>query len=103
MRRPVARLGISHSVMACRKTFPNELASARAATYPAAFVDAILSDPDWHEGDYLATGALPTRGVALARMVGHLTYMSADGMSDRFGRELREGSFSPDDLSLIHI
>jgi len=58
---------------------------------------AILSDPDWHEGDYLATGALPTRGVALARMVGHLTYMSADGMSDRFGRELREGSFSPDD------
>ena len=30
-------------------------------------------------------------------MVGHLTYMSADGMSDRFGRELREGSFSPDD------
>jgi len=58
---------------------------------------AILSDPDWHEGNYLAAGALPTRGVALARMVGHLTYMSADGMSDRFGRELREGSFSPDD------
>ena len=38
----------------------------------------------------------PVRGVALARMVGHLTYMSADGMSDRFGRELREESFSPD-------
>ena len=51
---------------------------------------AILSDPDWCHGDYLAQGKLPTRGVALARMVGHLTYMSADGMSDRFGRELRE-------------
>ena len=60
---------------------------------------AILSDPDWCQGDYLAQGKLPTRGVALARMVGHLTYMSADGMSDRFGRELREGSFAPSDNS----
>ena len=60
---------------------------------------AILSDPDWCHGDYLAQGKLPTRGVALARMVGHLTYMSADGMSDRFGRELREGSFAPGDNS----
>jgi len=57
---------------------------------------AIVSDPDWHEGNYLAEGTLPARGVALARMVGHLTYMSADGMSDRFGRELREGSYTPE-------
>lgn len=57
---------------------------------------AILSDPDWHDGDYLTQGTLPARGVALARMVGHLTYMSADGMSDRFGRELRAGSFDPE-------
>ena len=57
---------------------------------------AILSDPDWRDGDYLAHGTVPARGVALARMVGHLTYMSADGMSDRFGRELREGSFAPE-------
>ncbi len=57
---------------------------------------AILSDPDFREGDYLAQETLPARGVALARMVGHLTYMSADGMSDRFGRELREESFAPD-------
>ena len=56
---------------------------------------AILSDPDWCHGDYLAQGKLPTRGVALARMVGHLTYMSADGMSDRFGRELREEASRP--------
>lgn len=60
---------------------------------------AILSDPDWSDGNYLAQGTLPVRGVALARMVGHLTYMSADGMSDRFGRELREGSFAPGDNS----
>ncbi|MBL6698330.1 MAG: homoserine O-acetyltransferase [Luminiphilus sp.] len=57
---------------------------------------AILSDPDFRGGNYLAQDALPVRGVALARMVGHLTYMSADGMSDRFGRELREESFSRD-------
>ena len=57
---------------------------------------AILSDPDWCDGDYLSRDTIPSRGVALARMVGHLTYMSADGMSDRFGRELREGSFTPE-------
>lgn len=53
---------------------------------------AILTDPEWHEGHYQQADAIPERGLALARMVGHLTYMSADGMSDRFGRELREVS-----------
>ena len=57
---------------------------------------AILTDPDWHEGHYLPAGAIPERGLALARMVGHLTYMSADGMSDKFGREVREGSLGGD-------
>ena len=56
---------------------------------------AILTDPEWHEGHYALEQKVPTRGLALARMVGHLTYMSADGMSDKFGRELREGSFTP--------
>ena len=51
---------------------------------------AILTDPDWHSGHYSRQNAVPTRGLALARMVGHLTYMSADGMSDKFGREVRE-------------
>jgi homoserine O-acetyltransferase len=51
---------------------------------------AILTDPDWHSGHYSRQNAVPTRGLALARMVGHLTYMSADGMSDKFGREIRE-------------
>src|SRR6056300_1267822 len=51
---------------------------------------AILTDPDWHSRHYSRQNAVPTRGLALARMVGHLTYMSADGMSDKFGREVRE-------------
>ena len=58
---------------------------------------AILSDPDWCGGDYIDANTAPEKGMALARMVGHLTYMSADNMSDRFGRELRQGSFDPGD------
>ena len=53
---------------------------------------AILSDPDWLSGHYQRETVTPTRGLSLARMVGHLTYMSADGMSDRFGRETRTPS-----------
>ena len=62
---------------------------------------AILSDPEWHQGHYQREGKIPTRGLALARMLGHLTYMSADGMSDRFGRELREGSFEQDNNAAV--
>lgn len=58
---------------------------------------AIFSDPQWMQGDYALSDLVPEKGMALARMVGHLTYMSADKMSDRFGRELRQGSFEPDD------
>ncbi|MDA8662600.1 homoserine O-acetyltransferase [Luminiphilus sp.] len=58
---------------------------------------AIFSDPDWCGGNYIDANTAPEKGMALARMVGHLTYMSADNMSDRFGRELRQGSFDPDD------
>ena len=58
---------------------------------------AIFSDPEWHDGNYLEAASNPAQGMALARMVGHLTYMSADKMTDRFGRELRQGSFDPED------
>jgi homoserine O-acetyltransferase len=53
---------------------------------------AITSDKQWHAGHYQRANAAPIDGIALARMVGHLTYMSADGMSDKFGRELRDAS-----------
>ena len=53
---------------------------------------AILSDPDWLSGHYQRETVTPTRGLSLARMVGHLTYMSADGISDRFGRDTRTPS-----------
>jgi homoserine O-acetyltransferase len=52
---------------------------------------AILSDPDFHEGHYYEAGTVPRRGLMLARMLGHITYLSEDAMRAKFGRELREG------------
>ncbi len=54
---------------------------------------AITSDPDFHNGDYLAHDSYPKRGLSVARMIGHITYLSDDGMGKKFGRELRSGSF----------
>jgi homoserine O-acetyltransferase len=55
---------------------------------------AILSDPDFHGGHYYEHGVTPWRGLRLARMLGHITYLSDDQMGERFGRELRGGSLS---------
>ena len=55
---------------------------------------AITSDPAFHQGDYLAHESLPKDGLALARMLGHVTYLSNDHMGEKFGRELRTGSFA---------
>ena len=52
---------------------------------------AIRSDPDFAEGRYLEAGTVPRRGLALARMLGHITYLSDDGLAQKFGRDLREG------------
>lgn len=54
---------------------------------------AILSDPDFADGHYVVQGKIPSRGLAVARMIGHITYLSDDGMGQKFGRELRSGSF----------
>lgn len=50
---------------------------------------AIESDPGFADGHYLKAGVQPTQGLALARMVGHITYLSDDAMANRFGRELQ--------------
>lgn len=52
---------------------------------------AILNDPDFHEGRYAEQDTKPRQGLALARMLGHITYLSDDAMRAKFGRELREG------------
>jgi homoserine O-acetyltransferase/O-succinyltransferase len=60
---------------------------------------AILTDPDFHDGHFYAYGVKPVRGLRVARMVGHITYISDEQMGERFGRTLREGinySFAPE-------
>ncbi|ANQ87130.1 homoserine O-succinyltransferase MetX [Azoarcus olearius] len=52
---------------------------------------AILTDPDFHGGHYYEHGVVPARGLKLARMVGHITYLSDDSMGEKFGRSLRHG------------
>jgi homoserine O-acetyltransferase/O-succinyltransferase len=54
---------------------------------------AILTDPDFHSGDFYSHNALPKRGLRLARMLGHITYLSDDSMAEKFGRELRGGAY----------
>ena len=50
---------------------------------------AILTDPDFHDGDYYAHGVVPRNGLRVARMIGHITYLSVDDMAEKFGRDLR--------------
>lgn len=54
---------------------------------------AICSDPDFADGNYAKQGKIPKSGLSVARMIGHITYLSGDGMGEKFGRELRSGSF----------
>jgi homoserine O-acetyltransferase len=60
---------------------------------------AILSDPDFHDGDFQAFDVKPRRGLRVARMIGHITYLSDEQMEAKFGRQLRDGlqfSFAPE-------
>ena len=50
---------------------------------------AIITDPEFHGGHYAEHGVLPRRGLRVARMIGHITYLSDDAMEQKFGRELR--------------
>ena len=54
---------------------------------------AIQSDPDFHGGDYYAWGVVPKRGLRVARMIGHITYLSGDDMAEKFGRALRTDDY----------
>lgn len=51
---------------------------------------AIITDPDFHGGNYYAQNTVPGRGLSVARMIGHITYLSDDDMAEKFGRTQRE-------------
>ena len=54
---------------------------------------SILTDPDFHGGHFYAHGVVPKNGLRVARMVGHITYLSDDDMAEKFGRDLRGGEY----------
>ena len=57
---------------------------------------AILTDPDYHGGDFYEHGVVPKNGLKVARMVGHITYLSNDDMAEKFGRKLRNAAETDD-------
>lgn len=71
--------------------------TAKLSAQNIAFNDvarqAILTDPEYHGGDFYAHGTVPKSGLRVARMVGHITYLSDDDMAEKFGRELRSGKY----------
>ena len=62
--------------------------SAQQIAFNEVGRQAIIADPDWNDGDYYGTKG-PARGLAVARMVGHITFMSDESMKEKFGRRLR--------------
>jgi len=73
-------------------------AAPRLSTQNIAFNEiarhAIRTDPDFHAGRYYEHGVVPERGLMLARMLGHITYLSDDVLHARFGRELHDGKLN---------
>jgi len=55
---------------------------------------AITSDPEFHDGRYFEHNTVPTKGLMLARMIGHITYLSDESMGEKFGRELKTEDFN---------
>jgi homoserine O-acetyltransferase len=79
---------IRHSIViaAAPKLTPQNIAFNEVAR------QAIMTDPDFHGGHYYDKGVVPTRGLRIARMIGHITYLSGEAMTEKFGRLLRRGT-----------
>lgn len=65
--------------------------SAQNIAFNEVARQAIITDPDFHGGNYYEHGVIPQRGLRVARMIGHITYLSNDAMMEKFGRVLRSG------------
>jgi homoserine O-acetyltransferase len=73
--------------------------SAQNIAFNEVARQAIMTDPDFHDGHFAGQGTLPRRGLRIARMIGHITYLSDLQMEEKFGRTLRDGlkfSFAPE-------
>lgn len=78
---------VAHAVAVA--TAPN--LSAENIAFNEVARRAIITDPDFHGGHFYAHGVVPKRGLRVARMIGHITYLSDDVMNEKFGRSLRDG------------
>ena len=65
--------------------------SAQNIAFNEVARQAIITDPDFNDGNYRALNTAPKRGLRVARMVGHITYLSDDEMANKFGRQLKNG------------
>ena len=101
-------------VLDCAVSYPDRVlaaipiaTTARHSAQQIAFNEvgrqAIMADPDWNDGNYYASGKPPARGLSVARMVGHITYMSDDSMREKFGRRFRSGEGIPDLSSVFEV
>ncbi len=70
--------------------------SAQNIAFNEVARQAILTDPEFHGGSFQNQGVIPKRGLMLARMVGHITYLSDDSMGEKFGRELKSDKLNYD-------
>ncbi|MEK7875464.1 MAG: homoserine O-acetyltransferase, partial [Pseudomonadota bacterium] len=68
--------------------------SAQNIAFNEVARQAIITDPDFHDGHYYEYNTKPARGLRVARMVGHITYLSDDEMASKFGRQLRHGKLN---------
>ena len=70
--------------------------SAQNIAFNEVARQAIVTDPDFHGGHYYDKGVVPVRGLRIARMIGHITYLSDDAMMEKFGRTLRRSALGFD-------
>lgn len=77
-------------VRACLPIASTARLGTQGVAWNAIARNAIMADPDWQGGHYYNTGRTPVAGIGVARMVGHVTYLSAGAMGTKFGRSLQE-------------
>jgi len=79
---------IRHAIViaAAAKLTPQNIAFNEVAR------QAIMTDPDFHGGHFYDKGVVPVRGLRIARMLGHITYLSGEAMAEKFGRLLKRGA-----------
>jgi homoserine O-acetyltransferase len=79
--------GIASAILPISTSFRN---SAQNIAFNEVGRQAIMADPDWLEGKYAASNKYPSKGLAVARMTAHITYMSKKSLHDKFGRNLQD-------------